>query len=109
MKARSGKRGGSPRGGNVSGSSVGEVEVRLRLRSLMPQTLDYDPFESPGNTKRLLLDLVTWVLAGKIHHRLAGTIRNLIGMWVKVDEYEKLPELEKRVEALEKGKAGTQP
>jgi hypothetical protein len=54
----------------------------------MPQTLDYDP----------------WVLAGKIHHRLAGTIRSLIGMWVKVDEHETLPELKKRVEALEKAR-----
>lgn len=76
----------------------------MRVRALMPQTLSYDPFESPENTKQLLFDLVTWVLAGKIHHRLAGTIRNLIGMWVKVDEYEKLPELEKRIEALEKQK-----
>jgi hypothetical protein len=72
----------------------------------MPQTLDYDPFESPANTKRLLLDLVTWVLAGKIHHRLAGTIRTLIGMWVKVDEYEKLPEIEKRLAELEKARGG---
>lgn len=72
----------------------------------MPQKLDYDPFENPANTKRLLLDLVTWVLAGKIHHRLAGTIRTLIGMWVKVDEYEKLPELEKRIQALEKSRQG---
>jgi hypothetical protein len=91
-------------GKSPSSSSLGEVEARLRLRSLMPQTLDYDPFENPANTKRLLLDLVTWVLAGKIHHRLAGTIRNLIGMWVKVDEYEKLPELQKRIEALESQK-----
>jgi len=98
-KRRSRKRGGSP-------SSLTEVEARLRLRSLMPQTLDYDPFESPANTKRLLLDLVTWVLAGKIHHRLAGTIRTLIGMWVKVDEYEKLPEIEKRLAELEKARGG---
>ncbi len=77
------------------------LKTRLRLRSLMPQVLDYDPFLNPENTKRLLLDLVTWVLAGKIHHRLAGTIRNLIGMWVRVDEYMKLPELEKRIKSLE--------
>lgn len=50
------KRGGSP------SASLSEVEARLRVRSLMPQTLDYDPFESPANTKRLLLDLVTWTL-----------------------------------------------
>jgi len=66
--------------------------------------LTYDPFESPANTKRLLLDLVTWVLAGKIHHRLAGTIRNLIGMAIRVDEYEKIATLEQRVRALEEAK-----
>ena len=68
---------------------------------MMPQTLTYDPFESPANTKKLLFDLVTWVLAGKIHHRLAGTIRNLVGMWVKVDEHEKLVEIEERLTKLE--------
>lgn len=83
---------------------MSELERRLRVRSLMPQTLSYDPFENPANTKRLLLDLVTWTLAGKIHHRLAGTIRNLIGMWVRVDEYEKLPEIERRLTELEKVK-----
>ena len=101
------ERGGSPHRGNVS---LGEVEARLKLRSLMPQTLSYDPFESPANTKRLLLDLVTWTLAGKIHHRLAGTIRNLIGMYIKVDEHERLDSIEERLGELEeKGKAGSNP
>jgi hypothetical protein len=81
----------------------------VRLRSLMPQTLDYDPFESSANTKRLLLDLVTWTLAGKIHHRLASTIRNLVGMYIRIDEHEKLDAIEQRLTELEKAKAGSLP
>lgn len=101
VKRRHVKGGGSP------SVSLGEVEARLRLRSLMPQTLTYDPFENPQNTRRLLLDLVTWTLGGKIHHRLAGTIRNLIGMWIRVDEHERLDEIERRLSELEKAKAGS--
>lgn len=83
---------------------LSEVEARLRVRSLMPQTLDYDPFANGANTKRLLFDLVTWTLAGKIHHRLAGTIRNLIGMYIKVDEHARLDSIEQRLSELEKGR-----
>lgn len=43
-----------------------------------------------------------WTLAGKIQHRLAETLRNLIGMWVKVDEHARLGEIEQRPTELEK-------
>jgi hypothetical protein len=67
----------------------------------MPQELTYDPFESPANMRKLLLDLTTWTLAMKIHHRLAGTCKNLLGMWLKIDEHEKLEAIEERLAKLE--------
>lgn len=81
---------------------LGEVEARLRVRSLMPVELSYDPFEDGESMKRLLGDLTVWVLSGRVFHRQAGTVRNLIQQWIRVDEHERLDRLEKRIEALEK-------
>ena len=68
---------------------------------MLPVTLDYEPFASPGNMKRLLADLTTWILAGRIHHRQASACRALVQAWIGVDEHEVLPQLEKRIEQLE--------
>jgi hypothetical protein len=68
-----------------------------------PQSLvlDYEPLSSVANQKRLLADLVHWVLSKRIHHRQAATVRGLIQMWIHVDEHERLDSLEKRIEQLE--------
>jgi len=68
-----------------------------------PQSLvlDYEPLSSVANQKRLLSDLVHWVLSKRIHHRQAATVRGLIQMWIHVDEHEKLEDLERRIAALE--------
>jgi len=86
--------GGSP--------SVSDVERRLRVRSMLPIDLEYEPFESTQSMKRLLRDLTVWVLAAKIHHRAASACRGLLRAWIDVDLHEKVPELERRVEVLEK-------
>ena len=82
-------------------TSLSETEQKLRVRSMLPVTLDYEPFESPATMKRLLRDLTVWILAAKIHHRAASACRGLLRAWIDVDLHEKLPALEKRIEALE--------
>ena len=68
-----------------------------------PQSLvlDYEPLSSVANQKRLLADLVHWVLSKRIHHRQAATVRGLVQMWIHVDEHERLDSLKKRISALE--------
>jgi hypothetical protein len=70
---------------------------------MLPIDLGYDPFQDVQSMKRLLRDLTIWVLAAKIHHRAASACRGLLRTWIDVDLHEKVPELEKRIEALEKG------
>ena len=82
-------------------TSLSETEQKLRVRSMLPVTLDYEPFESPATMKRLLRDLTVWILAAKIHHRAASACRGLLRAWIDVDLHEKVPELEKRIEQLE--------
>lgn len=82
-------------------TSLSEAEQKLRIRSLLPVTLDYDAFESPANMKRLLADLTVWILAGRIHHRQASACRALVTAWIGVDEHERLDKIEGRVKALE--------
>jgi len=81
---------------------MSEVERKLRVRSMLPVSLDYEPFESPATMKRLLRDLTVWVLAAKIYHRAASACRGLLRTWIDVDLHEKLPQLEERIEQLEK-------
>jgi len=50
--------------------------------------------------KRLLADLTTWILAGRIHHRQASACRALVQAWIGVDEHQRLDSLEKRIEQL---------
>jgi hypothetical protein len=63
--------------------------------------LSYDPFVDSVSLKQLLKDLALSVLAGKLYPRQASTVRSLVGMWVRVDEHERLALLEKRIEQLE--------
>lgn len=86
---------------NSGGSPISDVERRLRVRSMLPIQLDYDPFKDSEALKRLLSDLAGWVLAGRIHHRVAGAIRGLVKQWIEVDEHSRLDEIEKRIEELE--------
>lgn len=101
---------GSKRRSNFAGGSpsAAEVERRLRIHSLLPSispiSLEYEPLESTGNMKRLLADLTHWVLEKRIHHRQASACRALIHECIAVEEFEKLPDLEKRVKALEENK-----
>lgn len=85
-------------------TSLSEAERKLRIRTLLPVTLDYEPFESPASMKRLLRDLTVWVLAAKIHHRAASACRQLLRTWIEVDLHEKVPELEERIKVLEEAK-----
>jgi len=85
-------------------SEVTLAERKLRVRSMLPVTLDYEPFTSPANMKRLLADLTTWILAGRIHHRQASACRALVTAWIGVDEHERLDKIEERVKALEEVK-----
>jgi hypothetical protein len=82
-------------------SSLSDAERKLRIRSMLPVTLDYSPFESPANMKRLLADLAVWILAGRIHHRQASACRALVQAWIGVDEHERLDKIEERVRMLE--------
>lgn len=41
-------------------------------------------------------------MAGELYPRQAGTVRSLVGMWMRVDEHERLDALEARIEQLEK-------
>jgi len=77
------------------------AERRLRVRSMLPIDLGYEPFESTQSMKQFLGDLTVWVLAAKIHHRAASACRGLLRTWIEVDLHEKVPELEKRIEQLE--------
>jgi len=77
-------------------------EAERKLRSMLPIELDYEPFESPASMKRLLRDLTVWILACRIHHRAASACRGLLRAWIDVDLHEKIPQLERRIEALEK-------
>jgi len=88
-------------GGPPSGERMVEVERKLRIRSMLPVTLEYEPFASPANMKRLLADLATWILAGRIHHRQASACRALVQAWIGVDEHERLDTIEERVKTLE--------
>ena len=81
-----------------------EAERRLRVRSLMPVQLEYDPFADAASMKRLLADLATLVLEGRLHHRAASAVRLLVLGWIQVDEHERMDELEKRIEELERQK-----
>jgi hypothetical protein len=83
---------------------VSEVERRLRLRSMLPTELTYDPFESASSMKRLLSDLTKLVLAKKVHHRTASCCRALIHEYMAVDEHERLDKIEERLRALEEVK-----
>ena len=64
-------------------------------------TVAYEPFKNASNLKRFLRDLSLGVLSGKLYPRQASTIRSCIGMWLRLSEYEKIPELEKRIQVLE--------
>jgi hypothetical protein len=85
-------------------SSLSEAERKLRIRSMLPVTLDYEPFASPVNMKRLLADLTIWILAGRIHHRQASACRALVQAWIGVDEHERLDGIEQRVKELEESR-----
>jgi hypothetical protein len=89
-----GSSGGSP-------SVLSEAERRLRVRAMLPVSLDYEPFESPATMKRLLRDLVVWVLGAKIHHRTASAVRGLLRAWIDLESFEKIPQLEERIKQLE--------
>ena len=97
-RRRSRNSGGSPSNEQLTPK---EAEYRLRVRSLMPITLGYDPFETPANMKRLLGDLASLVLEGKVHHRAASAVRGLMKQWLEVDEHERIDDLEKRIQELE--------
>jgi hypothetical protein len=81
--------------------SLSAAEQKLRIRTLLPVTLDYEPFESPATMKKFLRDLTVLVLAAKIHHRAASACRQLLRTWIEVDLHEKVPELEERIKVLE--------
>ena len=83
---------------------MSEAEKRLRVRSLMPVQLDYDPFADAASMKKFLGNLTDLVLQGRIHHRAASACRLLVLGWVAVDEHEKMEQLERRIEELEKAK-----
>jgi hypothetical protein len=80
---------------------MSEVERRLRLRTMLPTELSYDPFESVDSMKRLLSDLTRLVLSKRIHHRVAGCCRALVHEYMAIDTYAVLQALEKRVADLE--------
>lgn len=63
--------------------------------------LSYDPFVDSAGLKHLIRDLALGVLQGQLYPRQASTVRNLVGMWVRLDEHERLDSLEKRIELLE--------
>jgi len=100
-RSRASSRSSASSGGSPS---VSDVERRLRVRSMLPIDLEYEPFESTQSMKRLLRDLTVWVLARRIHHRAASAVKGLLRTWIDVDLHEKLPELEKRIEELEKAR-----
>jgi hypothetical protein len=83
---------------------LSEVERRLRVMSLLPTQLSYDPFESTSNMKKLLADLVRLVLLKKIHHRTASCVRSLVHEYMAVDEHERLDKIEERIRVLEEVK-----
>ena len=108
LKSNTHKTRASPsRSGSAGGSPFSDVERKLRVRSLLPLTLDYEPLESPANMKRLLGDLTRWVLERRIHHRAASACRGLIQCFIAVDEHEILEALEKRVKSLEESRGVT--
>ena len=74
---------------------------------MLPIELDYDPFSTPENMKKLLGDLTIWVLSGRVFHRQASTVRGLIQQWIRLDEHEKLDAIEQRLSELEKAKTGS--
>jgi hypothetical protein len=78
-----------------------EVERRIRVRSLLPVQLDYDPFQDAESMKRLLHDLTLWVLSGRLFHRQASTVRGLIQQWIRVDEHSRLDEIDERLRKME--------
>jgi uncharacterized protein YutE (UPF0331/DUF86 family) len=80
---------------------MSEVERRLRLRTMLPTELSYDPFQSVDSMKKLLSDLTRLVLEKKVHHRVAGCCRALVHEYVTIDTYAVLQALEKRVADLE--------
>ena len=84
--------------------TLSEAEKRLRVRSMMPVELDYDPFADSASMKRFLGHLTDLVLQGRIHHRAASACRLLVLGWVAVDEHERMEALERRIEELEKMK-----
>ena len=61
----------------------------------------FDPFEGPASLKKLLRYMAIKVLKGELYPRQASTVRALVGMWVRLDEHERLDLLEKRIEQLE--------
>ena len=83
--------------------SVSQVEAKLRIRSMLPiENIGYDPFADSSSMKKFLADLVAWVLAGRIFHRQASVCRGLVQQWIRVDEHEKLDEIERRLTELER-------
>jgi hypothetical protein len=63
--------------------------------------LSYDPFQTPENMKRLLRDVCLAVLEGRLWPRQASVARALVKGWISIEEYAKIPELERRIAELE--------
>ena len=83
----------------MRGAQVGNKNA---VRMFLPLVLDYDPYQSPANMKRLIGDLTSGILLGTLHHRAASACRGLLRTWIDVDLHEKVPQLEARIEVLEK-------
>ena len=92
-KRRSAGSGGPP--------SLSDAERKLRVWSLLPIELEYDPFEDAVSLKRLLADLASLVLQGRLHHRAASAVRLLVLGWIAVDEHQRLDAVEARLTELE--------
>jgi hypothetical protein len=84
-------RGGSP-------SRPSEIETKLRIRSMLPIELAYDPFDPVDNVQRFLKDLLSWLLAGKLNHRTVTAARGVIETFLHAAN---LPEVERRMEEIE--------
>lgn len=95
-------------GGSPKRMRGGQRGNRNAARVYLPLVLNYDPYESPAAMKRLIGDLTEGVLRGTLHHRSASAVRSLVRVWIDVDLHEKLPELEKRIEVLEKQREAKQ-
>lgn len=90
--------GGSP-SVKISGPQLTRaLKAELAVSHMAPISLEYKPLENGESIQRFLEDLITWVLAGKLHHRSASTCRGIVEAWLKVNE---LKEVERRIGEIE--------